>query len=98
MKPVSKESYSAFWSKDMRNGELKKLVYYVQSGVLATEKTDPCAITIKFKAPLDDSSDDDHRKEINYEEFRVADELKLLKTGEFERYAHIQCLKICHYV
>ena len=75
-----------------------KMVYYVQSGVLATEKTDPCAITIKFKAPLDDSSDENAGKEINYEEFRVADELKLLKAGEFERYAYIQCLKICYYV
>ena len=35
---------------------------------------------------------------ISYEEYREADELELLKTGQFERYAHIQCLKICFYM
>ena len=74
------------------------MVYFVQSGVLATEKTDPCAITVKFKAPLDDSSDENASKEINYEEFKVVDELKLLKTADFERYAYIQCLKMAYYV
>ena len=53
---------------------------------------------MRFKAPLDDSSDENAMREINYEEFRLADELKLLKTGEFDRYSYIQCLKIAYYL
>ena len=33
-----------------------KIVYYIQTGVLANEKTKPYAITVNFKAPLDKSS------------------------------------------
>ena len=35
---------------------------------------------------------------ISYEEYREADELELLKTGQFKRYAEVQCLKICFYM
>lgn len=42
--------------------------------------------------------DDDYKREINYEGFRNVDELKLLKSGQFERYTYLQCLKICYYM
>ena len=55
-------------------------------------------MTLNFKAPLDESSDEDALKQINYQEFRIKDELKLLKTRKFEEYGYVQCLKICHYL
>ena len=84
----------------LRNTSQKdsQLIYFVQSGVLANQHTQPYAISVKFQAPIDTSSDEASTKEINYEEFRIVDEYKLLKTGEFERYAYIQCLKICYYL
>ena len=67
-------------------------------GVNATERTNPCAIPITFRAPIDTSSDEAASNMISYEEYREADELELLKTGQFKRYAEIQCLKICFYM
>ena len=64
----------------------------------ATEKTKPYNITVKFRAPLDAATDMKAKKEINYDEFRHIDEFQLLKTGEFERYAYMQCLKIGFYL
>ena len=29
VKPVSKDYYSVFWTKDLRQGDMKKMVYYV---------------------------------------------------------------------
>lgn len=74
------------------------MIQYIQSGVQATEKTKPYNITIKFKAPLDESSYESAQAEIFYEAFRLENELDLLMAGQFERYAYNQCLKICHYL
>ena len=75
-----------------------KIIYYIQTGILATEKTHPFNITVHFRAPLDDSCEEEARKEINYEAFRYEDERKLIKQGQFHRYAEIQCYKICYYL
>ena len=53
---------------------------------------------MKFKAPIDETDDETAMREINYEEYRMHDDFKMLKNGEFERYAYMQCLKICYYL
>jgi len=55
-------------------------------------------ITVKFRAPVDTSNDENAAKEINYEDFKIEDEYKLLKDKQFERYSYVQCLKICYYL
>ena len=75
----------------MRNNSgnsANRIIYYIQTGVLATEKTQPFNITVKFRAPLDDSSLENSRREINYEAFKIENEMHLLKAGQFEKYAH----------
>ena len=69
------------------NSTDKQIVYYIQTGVLASENTDPHAITIKFRAPINTASAEDAAMEINYEGFKTEFEFKLLKDKDFERYA-----------
>ncbi len=98
--PISVREFSELVGK-LRNkssSSNSKIIYYIQTGVLANQETKPYNITIHFKAPLDDSSEEASKRNINYDKFRNVDELKLLKNGEFERYAYIQCLKICYYL
>ena len=64
------------------------MIYYIQTGFYANEKTDPYNITIKFRAPIDTTDDDTASHEINYEGFRVDDELKLLKEQAWEKYSY----------
>ena len=64
----------------------------------ASEKTRPYNITIKFKAPLDETDDETAAREICYEQFRLENEQTLLRSGQFERYAWMQCLKMCYYL
>ena len=44
-----------------------KMIQYIQSGVKADPKTRPYNITIKFKAPLDETDDESAAREICYE-------------------------------
>ena len=62
-------------------------MYYIQTGVLASEKTDNTYITIKFRAPINTASDEEALMEINYEGFKNENEYKLLKDCNFERYS-----------
>ena len=51
-----------------------KIVYYVQTGVLASQSTKHYNITIRFRAPLDTTNEETAKKEIVYDEFRRVDE------------------------
>ena len=74
------------------------MIYYIQSGVRASEKTRPYNITLRFKAPLDETDDETAAREICYEQFRLENEQALLRQGNYERYAYLQCLKMCYYL
>lgn len=79
------------------NSTLARNIYYIQTTVKDVKGVGS-HVDVDFKAPLDDTSYEDSLKEINFEGFRGVDELRLLKQGHFQRYAHIQCLKICYYL
>lgn len=64
----------------------------------AKQDTENHCITVKFRAPLDDSSEEEAKREINYEAFRGVKELELLQSGQFDKYAYMQVLKICYYM
>ena len=55
-------------------------------------------INIYFKAPLNTKSEEDSKKEIIYDWRKAGDEMELLYKGKFKEYAHVQCLKMCHYL
>ena len=55
-------------------------------------------IDINFKAPLNVTSHENAKKEINYSWKSLGDETELLYQGKFKEYARIQCLKMCHYL
>lgn len=55
----------------------------------ADPKTKPYNITIKFRAPLDETDEETAAREISYEQFRLENELSLLKSNQFEKYAHM---------
>ena len=80
------------------NSSQKQIVYYIQTGVQISDFREKNTLTIKFRAPVDTSSDENASKDINYEDFKIEDEYKLLKERLFERYCHVQCLKICYYL
>ena len=65
------------------------IVYYVQTGVLASQSTKKHNITVQFRAPLDPTDDETAASEICYDEFRKVDEFMLLKTQQFKRYAYM---------
>jgi len=87
VQPVARRNFEKLEELRKNTNTEKQLVYYIQTGVLATEKTDPHNITVKFKAPIDTSNDENAAKAINFEEFKVVDEYKLLKDREYDRYA-----------
>ena len=61
-----------------------KILYYIQTGVQASEQTHPYAITIKFKAPFVIAEEDEEGEEItsiDYEGFKSVNEYGLLKNA-----------------
>lgn len=81
------------------NSSTSKIIYYLQTGVLATEKTKPYNITVKFLAPFVTDPDDDEKLIIDYSQAEDdVNELELLQNGEFQRFAEIQTMKMAHYL
>ena len=64
-------------------------MYYIQTGVSLSDPKKNNNITIKFRAPIDTSNDENAAKEINYEAFKIEDEYKLLKDCQFEKYSYV---------
>ena len=59
------------------NSSLSKVIYYLQTGVLASSATKPYNITVKFKAPFEKDPNDDLEQAmiINYAQYDKVDEL-----------------------
>ena len=83
-----------------QQSNLSKIIYYLQTGVLADNKTKPYNITVKFLAPFVPDPEDYEKLIIDYElpEGEEVNELELLKNREFQRFAHIETLKMAHYL
>ena len=62
------------------NSAMSKVIYYLQTGVLASSATKPYNISVKFKAPFERDPNDELGESmiINYNQFDKVDELQLL--------------------
>ena len=57
IEPIAKNKFRDMLDQMSSKGKFaNKHCYYVQSGVLADKSTQPYAITVKFRAPIDTSS------------------------------------------
>ena len=75
----------------------EKDIYFVQ-GAVKDSKGVGETVRVNFRAPIDDTSDEEASKMINFDIDAYKSDIELLRMRQFELYAERQCFKIALYM